>query len=683
MYVFSNIQLLFQLLRFIAINYDHFIFSLKSTLVYMVKQTSIEPAPLLEQTQSEERNDTTNGNRFHDPENLASRTDNTHDILDTPHQSVPDNNNFQILDKKEEKNNVDNNNSLNNTTDGSNCTNKNTANNKDHKISEKDSENLQEKEDKVEEFDEEDEEVKKNTEEYRLGGKTPLMTILTLMIGPLLSQIMQSMYGLMDTFWISKTIGAKGLTTMSLISAIDFVDIAICQFLSVAMSTRISYLIGSRQKEKCGQVVVDLFRLEIIIGAIVPIILIPCVKPMIRWYGGDEEVVKMSMEYLLPTLCCSFIKYTYLSLCGLLQAMGNSLVFGMAQVVSALLNMLVFDPLFLYGFKTGMVGVSFATVLSNLVPFIVLYIMLFAGKFCVKPSFKMYITKFSGHSFDALKVSTSQLIANLAVSIPDLILAKLVGQSAKEINTYDETMAAWNIIERLDEFAMCVCHGLNQGFLPAASYAFGRGDMPRLSKMAIITTIIGTIWTSSCCIIITSMPRIIASIWGSDEKFLDIAEKVLILCFASCFLNQIILTTTATLQAMKNVTLSIITSVLTMMIPVPLFGFILYMTNKKDPIRLIFAYICQDVWSITVVLIIIFWKLRFIFTSVKDPNKGKKKGAEKIEGNSIKPPESETDTKINRHNAITQGTSEIEYSDYYSGSEESLSNPLVENIEKG
>ena len=528
----------------------------------------------------------------------------------------------------------------------------------------------------------------KKTEEYRLGGRSPLVTILILMIGPLTSQILLSMYGLVDSFWISKTIGKKGLTTMSLVSTIDFVDIAIRQFLCCAMSTRISYLIGLGQKEKCAQVVVDLFRIEIALGMLVPAILIPCVKPMVRWYGGDEEVSEMALDYLLPSLCCSIIKYSYFSLCGLLQAMGNTLVFGLLQAVSVMLNMLVFDPMLLLGFKMGMAGVSVAQVLSSLIPFIVLYSLLFAGKFCVKPSFSLYLNKFSPDSFDALRVSTSQLIANLATATPDLFFTKLIGQASKPIGCYVETMASWNVLVRLDEFAMCVCSGLNQGFLPAAAYAFGKGDLYRLSRMALITMGIGTGWTSLCCILITTIPRQIASIWGNDEKFLDICSKFLVICFASCFLTQIILTTTALLQAIKMVLLSIITSILTMLIPVPLFGIILYMTDKTNPVRLIFAYIAQDIWSILVTITVLVWKLRFLFTTKKNYEEKNNITTDSKQNqntdNVNKDPENGTimfEDKISKDETPKESSEDCSLSDVSVSSDQIESEPLLDNAE--
>lgn len=488
----------------------------------------------------------------------------------------------------------------------------NTTNEKDY------SNDSQNQDDKDSDSDDSPDQISKKDEQYRLGGRPPFITLCNLILGPLLSQIAQSLYGIMDSFWISRSIGTKGMTVMSIILVVDFINIAFAQYFNVAVSARISYLFGKHLKEECSQVVVDFFRICIIVGIVIPAILLPCVKPLMRWYGGDDEIVPMCMDYLLPSLCCSMLNYTYLSLCGLLQAMGNSGIYGICQVSSAVLNMACFDPLFLLGLKSGMWGASLATALSNFIPMLVLYICLFKGKFVVKPSLNMYLKKFSTHSWKALRVSISQLISNLATSLPILVLSKLVASSATHAGNYVPVMAGWNVIDRLYAFSICICNGLNQGFLPAASYAYGCQRLNRLLRMFLLTILMGTIWTSLVCIIIESIPKQIAKIWGKDEDYLKVCPKMLRIGFVSCFANQTILTTSAILQAMKMVVLSIISSVLTMLIPIPIFSFILYFTNKNDPIRMIYSFIGHDAWAVLISIIIIIWKLRFLWKAPKD-----------------------------------------------------------------
>jgi hypothetical protein len=53
-----------------------------------------------------------------------------------------------------------------------------------------------------------------NQAEYLLGGKTPIHSILNISIGPLLSQLAFSLYSILNSIQISKTVGETGFTVL-------------------------------------------------------------------------------------------------------------------------------------------------------------------------------------------------------------------------------------------------------------------------------------------------------------------------------------------------------------------------------------------------------------------------------------------------------------------------------------
>lgn len=469
-------------------------------------------------------------------------------------------------------------------------------------------------------------------EQKELGSYPPFRTLCKLTVGPLCSQIVNAMYGLMNSFWISKSkVHEKGMTVMSIIIIVDFIHIAIGQYFNICLSERISYLFGIKEPQHCSQVVVDMMRFVLIAGIIVPAILIPSARPLCKWYGADDEIADMCMNYLIPQLCCAFIQYAYLGLCGLLQAMGKTVMYGVCQITSCLLTMLVFDPLFLLGFKTDMWGAAVANTLACLLPFSVILVMTFCGKFTVKPKLRQFFHKFNPHSFTALKVSFSQLISNFAAEIPVLMLGKFVALSGTAIDKYVPVMAAWNLVDRLYEIVICVCNALNQGFLPAGSYAFGCNRYHRLFKLVLYAFGLGTAWSAFMCMLLCIFPRQIASLYGDEPEFLYFAEKTMIYSFCTTFINMGQFTIVVCLVATKMVTLSIITSCLTLLIPIPLFSTILYLTGKDDPIRLHLSFVARDIWAFVIVWSVAVWKLRFLLRTDKsemgqDETEEKEKG---------------------------------------------------------
>jgi Na+-driven multidrug efflux pump len=279
--------------------------------------------------------------------------------------------------------------------------------------------------------------------------------------------------------------------------------------------------------------------------------------------------------------------------------------------------MAVFDPLFLIGFQSGMWGVALATVCSISLPTLFLYVCFFRGKFTVKFSLSQYLNRrLNPQAIDALKVSIGQFISATATSIPYLVLAKYVADSASAIGEYAPTMAAWNVMDRLFLVAISGCNAITQGFLPAASFAFGSGRLNRMLRLAFVSVGIGVLWMGPAATIIPLLRAPLARIWGDDPVYLRVCENMLVLAFCSCFLNPFAYALVGTLQAMKMVVMSAVTSTMVFFAPIPVIGTALYLTNRRDPSRLIYSFIGHDVTSFIVVVIVAIWKLRFLAKEV-------------------------------------------------------------------
>ncbi|KAK8894992.1 hypothetical protein M9Y10_023434 [Tritrichomonas musculus] len=458
-------------------------------------------------------------------------------------------------------------------------------------------------------------------EDKRLGGKNPFLTLLIFISGPFFAQIAQASYGLMNTFWMSRSSYPDVTVAISVAYPIGFFITAFAQFFNVMMSDQISYLFGRKEKSECAQVVVDIIRFSLIAGVILPIIMCPCLKPLMRWYGGDSQNQTDFLYYMLPQFLGSFITFVYFSVCGLLQAMGNTFIYAGCQILSCLMNALVFVPLIVKVFKTSGWGASVGNLISNLIPCLALFICLFTKRFIVQPEMKMFIKPFNKHSFRAIQVSIGQLFSQLANSIPMLLMTEMIEEAGERISLYNSVLKSWNVVVRSWGLMISICNGMNQGYLPPASFAYASSKFRRLWQLSLIVICLGTGITLIIAIIIECLPKNYAKLWNKELEYVDNTKKMIILTFATVYLNQIITTTTVMLQAVKKAIASIICALLTMILPLPIACFILYKTKKNDPVRLMYSFIIHDLFSLIVVIIIIVWQLRFIFKEEKTEDK--------------------------------------------------------------
>lgn len=436
-------------------------------------------------------------------------------------------------------------------------------------------------------------------EDIRLGGQPPLKTICILSSGPLLSQIASALYGVINTIWISKSLGDSGLTAISTYQNFETIGRSFAFFFQTSTSTKIASLFGEGKNSEASQVLTDLLRFSFICSIISPAIFIPLSKVCVKWFGADEFITNLGFKYIVPNLCLSIVSCFFYTFCGCLQAEGRSWLFSSVQIIALCLDMFVFCPLFLLCFRIGISGAALANGISELIPCLIILILYYKGKFGIKPDIKQLCNKFSSHSFEALKLGFAQLIFQLSNSVPGIIVRKFFGLSCgNDQETFNHVMAAFNTFNRLWIIEGAVPNAINLGFIPAAAYAYGAKRYIRIIWLFIHALWISFIWCSLTMICAIAIPVPIAKIFSKTPEYLEWSKIILrngniLTCI--CEAPGLI---TSLHQAMKKGTQASILSFFVQLFPVPVASVVLYYTNKNNIGRLVYCYPFQALFGV-------------------------------------------------------------------------------------
>jgi Na+-driven multidrug efflux pump len=453
-------------------------------------------------------------------------------------------------------------------------------------------------------FEEEGDEVAEDgythKERERLGGKHPLKTIILLSIGPLVTQLVASIQSFIDSLYVAKAIGSKGIEVFGAVYVVEFLGQAFAQFLMAGLSIRLSYLYGAKLLTECSQLYVDFLRLGAIFGIILPCTILPVTRPIVEWFGADEELSEMCFQYMIPNTCLSVFFMVYLISCGVIQAEGKSIVFAGLQCIAFVFSVFLFDPLFLFGFKTGTYGASLATVLSQGLVGAGVTIATFNGKFIPKPTLRMFIEPFTEETKHALKMGISTLVENLSLTFPTMLMQKFVNMAAQRIGKYNEVLVVWAINEKLYLIIGGICIGFAQGYLMSASFAAGARLFKRFFSLTLHALWISTLTSTLLSLVIVFAPRTISKPWTEDPSILDVSENMLPIMFYTSFTLGLQYIAPAALQALKKVKRATILCFVTLLIPMPLFSTILYFTGdgKTNPARIFYTYTCNDMFAV-------------------------------------------------------------------------------------
>ncbi|OHS99003.1 MatE family protein [Tritrichomonas foetus] len=455
--------------------------------------------------------------------------------------------------------------------------------------------------------DNKDEHIIKDAKNERLGGKPPLKTILSLLLGPVLSQVTNALFGIVTTIWVSKAIGIDGVSSIATMNAFDGIGRAFGFFLAVAASTQISSLFGKGLSDEVGQLISDLLRMCLVFGAIVPAILLPILKPCARWFGAEEKIVQMGFDYMLPLASFSATTCIFVAVGGFLQGEGRTFLFGLMSVGSIVLNMLVLHPLFLLAFKMGINGASYATIISEILPSIIFLGLYYGKKFTVVPKFSQLFKKFGPHSLPSLKVGFSQLIAQLSICIPCVLVRKYVGMTINNEKIFTDAMAGLNSAYRINNLSIAVYMAVAQAFIPAASYAYAAKKYRRFLRLMIHSIWINFAWGCYTMVFTFSIPKQLAKILASGDGYLQWAEPMIRIINSLAPVAGIRMNSQSACQALQLGTRATILSFLNNFVSICLYTLLLYYTDKTDGKRIIWCYPLTYATSI-VFSIIMLWK---------------------------------------------------------------------------
>lgn len=444
-----------------------------------------------------------------------------------------------------------------------------------------------------------------------------LKSLFLLSLGPFIAQLSQGFYGLVNTIWVAKALGNDGVAAIGASAVVEFVPFALSAYLSVCITTQVSYLYGKGYRNECTSLYIDFIRILIILGLLLPGILLPVAGPVIKWFGANDEITRMGFMYMVPLAVGSPLVFLFHVYCGLLQAEGHTFMYALAQLGAFAMYMML-NPLFLLYFKWPIWGTSLASVISNSIPGIVLTVLVFKGKFSIKPKLNMIIKKFSSETSEGLKSGLSVLFEEAAIVLPFVLLQKYLSNAANAVGEYTSVMAVWSIIGDVQELSTCLCSAVMTGLLPATSYSYGAKNFPRILKLIVHATWMMTIWSTIFSLIFIFFPGQVASIWSKDPEFIKWAKPMIRVYALANALSPVDFVCPTILIAMKRIASATFLSFLISLIPTPLLSTVLYYTKKDDPVRIMFTFPVDNIFSLIMGLLFMIKPILILKGKLKD-----------------------------------------------------------------
>lgn len=453
-------------------------------------------------------------------------------------------------------------------------------------------------------------------EEERFASWTPLATILIQSVGPMMYSVGNALHDAVDMLLISTALGQESLQIVAFSGIVRYLVRATAALFAQGTAARISGLIGEKRKHEAEQVVADMYRLTLILMIISPVVFRFASVPMLIFMGCTEEVAESSLDYLLPILVVAPFTGIYQMGCGFLQSEGRSIANGFMQLGAFLLNCGIFAPLFLFELKVTLpfAGVPFA--LSQVIPGTVLTILIFAGKFNLKPKCGQLCKGMSKETWVAVKLAIPGFLNVLAGAFPPMLLMNYMMSAATEQGVAGPVASAFSVFLKVQTFANAFSIGISQGFIAAGSFAFSTDNRMRVVWLLICTVILSFLTIVIFTPIMILTPESAASIWITDDDGLWYAKRMLPIPFYVDLFNAFNDTTVAFLLILRYEWLAMVPSI-TRTISFLVGALVLHETDPTSTVRMMWSFAINDIVVLVADVIIIAYPMSRFMSSIK------------------------------------------------------------------
>lgn len=302
--------------------------------------------------------------------------------------------------------------------------------------------------------------------------KVELKTYLKYTCLNILGMIGLSCYILADTFFVSKGLGTNGLAALNF--AIPVYNLINGAGLMFAMGGASMYsLLAHQNKEKGNEIFSHAVFGVVCFAILFMFVGIFGAGRLAALLGASGTVHGMTQTYIRVVLLFSPAFMMNNVLIGFGRNEGRPELAMLAMLCGSIFN-IIFDYIFIFPMKMGILGAVLATGFS---PIVGMSIML-THYLSKKSNIKLSRVKIRGKIIGRIcSIGTGSLITEVSAGIVMIIFNYLMLE--KEGNT---GVAAYGVIANISLVVIAIFNGMSQGLQPLVSKAYGSGDGAKARK---------------------------------------------------------------------------------------------------------------------------------------------------------------------------------------------------------
>lgn len=357
-----------------------------------------------------------------------------------------------------------------------------------------------------------------------LGEEKISKLLLKFSIPCILSLLISSLYNIVDQIFIGNSeLGYLGNAATSIVFPITIISVAFAWCFGDGVAAYLSICQGKKDTQHAHRSIGNSIIATFVISLLFVLICSLFMDKILFAFGASEATIGLARDYFIIILAAIPV-YMLMNMMGAVIRADGSPIYSMVSMLAGAIINIILDPIFIFVFKWGIRGAAYATIIGQIVSFI-----LTVNYFRRSKTFQLKLNSFIPDLKlfgNVVKLGASTFITQMSIVVISLVCNIMLSQYGM-ISKYgqDIPIAVIGIAMKVFTIVINIVVGIVLGAQPILGYNYGARKYKRVKEtyrlIIISTVIVGIIST----LVFQFFPQVIIGLFGTgSELYSEFAE---------------------------------------------------------------------------------------------------------------------------------------------------------------
>lgn len=388
-------------------------------------------------------------------------------------------------------------------------------------------------------------------------GTKPVNSLLMGMAFPImLSMLVQALYNIVDSVFVAQ-VSEAALTAVSLAFPIQALMISVAVGTAVGINALLSRRLGEKKRKEAALAAENGLFLAVLSWLAFAVFGLLFSRWFFSFFSESTEIIRSGANYLKICTVFSFGLFGQVTMERILQSTGKTVYQMIAQLVGAIVN-IILDPIFIFGLfgmpKMGVEGAAVATIIGQICGLAVALIINHVKNHEIRLSFRGFRPDF--HTIRSI----------YRVGFPSIIMQSIgsvmvFGMNMILIQFTETAVSVFGIYFKLQSFIFMPVFGITNAMVPIVAYNYGARAKQRIVQAMRMALIMVSVVMALGTLVFQLAPGPLLQMFNPTPALLEIGVPALRIISISFLFAGVAIVLSSLFQALGSGFLSLAMSV--------------------------------------------------------------------------------------------------------------------------